>query len=59
MSELAEGPGVARGKKFVFFVAYNTPRPPVSVHKKFQPNRFRRLAGYMQHIHIRMSCFII
>ena len=42
-----------------FFSPYNTPRPPLSVHKKFQPNRSSRLAGYMQHIYIRMSCFII
>ena len=46
---LAEGPGVARGKKigkrriwkkrFFHAVGVNTPRPPMSVHKKFQPNR--------------------
>ena len=33
------------------------PRPPLSVHKKIQPNRSSRLAGYRQHI--QMSCFII
>ena len=65
---LAEGPGVARGKKFKkifqknlkkfekkfeFFLAF-------SVHKKFQPNRSSPLAGYRQHIYIyTMSCFII
>ena len=39
--KLAEGPGVARVKKkfeekkiFDFFLAYVTPRPPMSVHKK-------------------------
>ena len=35
---LAEGLGVARGKKFeeknFVFLAYNTPRPPISVLKK-------------------------
>ena len=31
----------------------------MSVHKKIQPNRCSRLAGYTQHIYIRMSCFII
>ena len=30
-----------------------------SVHKKFQPNQSSLLAGYTQHIYIRMSCFII
>ena len=59
----AEGPGVARGKKkflknlenffflnFEFLLAYNTPRPPKSVHKKC----------YTQHIYIyiRMSCLL-
>ena len=59
MYSLAERPGVAREKKgwikFFwekinrFFLAYNTPRPPLSVHKKFQPNRSCRFAGYRQH----------
>ena len=31
----------------------------MSVHKKFVPNRSSSLAGYRQHIYIRMSCFII
>ena len=57
---LAEGPGVARGKKIEIknsiFLTYNTLRPPMSVHKKFQPNRSSRLAGYTQHI---FKCFII
>ena len=63
--EQAEGSSVARGfflniskKKFVF-LAYDTPRPPMSIHKKFQPNPCRRLAGYTQHLYLRMSCFII
>ena len=42
---LAEGPGVAREKKFEkksgeknsIFLAYNTPRPPMSVHKNVSP----------------------
>ena len=38
---LVEGPGVAREKKMlkmIFFITYNTPRPPLSVHKKnFRP----------------------
>ena len=45
---LAVGPAVPRGKKI-----------RMSVHKKFQPIRSSRLAGYRQHIYIRMSCFII
>ena len=39
--KLAEGPGVARGKKILkkkknldFFLAFITPRPPMIVHKK-------------------------
>ena len=48
---LAEGPGVARGKKMLkfffkrYFFSLRHPRPPMSVPKKFQPNRFSRLAG--------------
>ena len=59
---LAEGPGVARGKKnfekknLDFFLAYVTPRPPLSVHKKFQPNRSSRLAGYREHIY---ECLVL
>ena len=45
---LTVGPSVARGKKNFkkrklekkfsnLFLAYNTPRPPMSVHKKFSP----------------------
>ena len=61
----AEGPnGVARGNKLniilkMDFLNYNPPWPPISVHKKFQPNRASRLAGVTQHKFIRMSCFII
>ena len=44
-------------QKNSIFLASNTPRQPLSVHKKFQPIRSSRLAGYRQHIW--MSCFII
>ena len=60
--QLAEGPGVARGKKkfrkffFWIFLAYITPRPSLSVHKKFQPNRCSRLAGYREHIY---ECLVL
>ena len=59
---LAEGPGVALGKKNLekkildFFWAYVTPRPPLSVHKKFQPNRSSRLASYREHIY---ECLVL
>jgi len=66
MYSLAKRPGVAREKKgwikFFwekinrFFLAYNTPRPPLSVHKTFQPNRSSRLAGYTQHIY---ECLVL
>jgi len=49
---LAEQPGVARG----FLLAYNTPQLPVSVHKKFKPNRSSRLACYTQHIY---ECLVL
>ena len=46
-------PGDARGKdKTCEKTAYNTPRPPMSVHKLNQPNRSSRLAGYTQHMHV-------
>ena len=59
-NKLAEGPGVTRGKKnfekkfFEICLAYVTPRPPMSVHKKIQPNRSSRLAGYREHIYERL-----
>ena len=69
---LAEGPGVARRKIIFekkmlkkknfekknsnYFIAYVTPRPPLSVHKKFQPNRSSRLAGYREHIN---ECLVL
>ena len=53
---LAEGPNVSREifffLSFEFFIAFNTPRPPLSVHKKVQSNRSSCLAGYGQHIYI-------
>ena len=70
---LAEGPGVARGKikfekkmvgkkilkkKLKFFLAYNTPRPSMSVHKKIQPNRSSCLAGYREHVYI-YECLVL
>ena len=33
-------------KKTSYFLAYTTPWPPMSVHKKYQPNRSSRLASY-------------
>ena len=62
MKRLDEEPGIARGKKnfekkkFRIFFAYNTPRPPLSVQKKFQPNRSSRLAGYREHIY---ECLVL
>ena len=53
---LAEArPGVARGKiiskkNYRIFLVYNTTRPPMTVHNKFQPNRSSHLAGYTQYI---------
>ena len=41
-------------KHFLFFLAYNPPRPPMSVHSKFQFIRSSRLAGYWQHIYIKI-----
>jgi len=34
-----------------FFVAFSTPRPPMSVHKTFQPNR----SSYTQHLYVCLS----
>ena len=42
-------------KNFRFFQPMT--QSPMSVHKQIQPNRSSRLAGYTQHIYIRMSCF--
>ena len=69
---VAEGPGVARVKKFLknkifekkkfeiffldFLISLYHPRPPLSVHKKFQPNRSSRLAGYREHIN---ECLVL
>ena len=43
-------------KNFEFFLTYVTPRPPMSVHKKFQPNRSSRLAGYREHLY---ECLVL
>ena len=74
----AEGPGVARGKKKIWkkikdleknwnFLAYVSPRLPMSVHKNFpqathecpqknQPIRSSQLAGYKEHIY---ECLVL
>ena len=63
IDSLAEGPGIARGKKiwtkFRFILAYNTPRLPMSVHEKLQLNRSSRLAGYWQHIYTNVLFYYI
>ena len=41
-------------KKIRIFLTFNTG----SVHKKFQPNQFSRLAGYRQHIYI-YECLVL
>ena len=43
---LAKGPSVSREKKMLkkFHNSYNSPRSPLSVHKKFQPKRSSHLA---------------
>ena len=43
-------------KNLEFFLAYVTPRSPLSVHKKIQPNRSSRLAGYRKHIY---ECLVL
>ena len=45
INELAEGPGIDRGKKLKKNVE------KMSVSKKIQPNRSSRLAGYTQHLY--------
>ena len=40
---------ILRKKYFQIFLAYDTLRPPMSVHKKIQPNPSSRSAGYRQH----------
>ena len=40
-----------------FFLPITPPRPPLSVHKKFQPSRSSRLAGYRQHIFFILNGF--
>ena len=61
--KLAEDPGVARGKNFekknFDFFSLSHPRPPMSVHKKFQPNQSSRLAGYTQHIYTNVVFYYI
>ena len=45
-------------KKCNFFLILNFLQPRMSVHKKFQPNRSSRLAGYTQHIY-KYECFVL
>ena len=47
---------ILKKKIFNFFLAYIPPRPPMSVHKKIQPNRSSRLAGYREHIY---ECLVL
>ena len=60
-------PGVIHGKKLekmnkkfenikYYFLAYVTPRLPMSVHKKCQPTRFSQLAGHRKHIY---ECLVL
>ena len=45
------------GKKvYFYFLAFITPRLPMSVQKKFQPIRSSRFAGYREHIH---ECLVL
>ena len=46
-------------KKFEICLAFNTPRPPMSVHKKIQLNRSSSLAGYEQHIYKYMNVLFL
>jgi len=44
-------------KKIEFYLSlYKTPWPPMSVHKKFEPIWFSRLAGYTQQIY---ECLVL
>ena len=43
-------------KNFEFFFSLYNPRPPLSLHKKFQPNRSSRLVGYREHIY---DCLVL
>ena len=45
-------------EKIIIFSAYNTPRQPMSVLKKFQQNRSFRLAGYTQYILYIHECLV-
>ena len=42
-----------------FYLAFVTLRLPINVHTKKSAHRSSRLAGYREHIHTRMSCFIL
>ncbi len=47
---------IKKNLNFLMFMAYNTPWPPMSVHKKFQPIWFSRLAGYREHVY---KCLVL
>ena len=51
-----KGPALPVKKNSNCFLAYDTPRPPMSVNKKIQPSRSSRLAGYRQHIY---ECIVL
>ena len=46
-------------KKIEFYVAFVTHMQPMSVHKKYQPIRYSRLAGYRQHIYMNVLFYYI
>ena len=43
-------------EKMSNFLAYKTPRSPLSVHQKFKPIRSSRLAGYKDHVY---ECLVL
>jgi len=54
-----KGPALPLGKKIGKKNLKHTPGPSMSVHKKFQPNRSSRLAGYTQHIYMNVLLYYI
>ena len=54
-----ENKKILKTKKLRFFLAWNTSRPPMSFHKKFQPNRSSRLAGYSWNIYTNVLFYYI
>ena len=47
------------GKKISFFLAYSTPRPPMSVHTKYSAQSLMLLASYRQHIFANVLFYYI